>query len=111
MDYHTVADGQILMEIGDRIRKKRISMNLSQMALSKNAGISRRTVQAVEAGGSISMNKFIAILRCLNSLDAIDSFIPPVEISPLQLAKLKGRERQRAYKKNEVREDEGDYFW
>ena len=35
-------------------------------------------------------------MRALDALDNLDSFLPKFEISPLQLAKNKGRERKRA---------------
>ena len=34
------------------------------------------------------------------ALDGIDSFLPDPGISPVQLARMKGRERRRAYKKS-----------
>ncbi|MEA1911784.1 MAG: helix-turn-helix transcriptional regulator [Spirochaetota bacterium] len=111
MNYQSGTDIQILAALGARIRKRRININLSQIALAEKSGISRRTVQAIEMGNSISMDKFIAILRSLDSLDGLDNFLPEVEISPLLLAKHKGKERKRAYKTTEVREKDGDYTW
>ena len=111
MNYQAAADVQILITLGERIRKRRININLSQVALAEKSGISRRTVQAIEMGNSISMDKFIAILRSLDSLDELDNFISEVEISPLLLAKHKGKERKRAYRTTEVREDTGEYTW
>ena len=111
MDYQAGTDAHILKTLGERIRKRRININLSQMALAEKSGISRRTVQAIEMGNSISMDKFIAILRSLDSLDGIDNFITEVEISPLLLEKYKGKERKRAYKTTEVRENNGGYTW
>ncbi|MCK5201201.1 MAG: helix-turn-helix transcriptional regulator [Spirochaetales bacterium] len=111
MNYQAGTDVQILITLGERIRKRRININLSQVALAEKSGISRRTVQAIEMGNSISMDKFIAILRSLDSLDELDNFISEVEISPLLLAKHKGKERKRAYRTTEVREDTGEYTW
>lgn len=111
MNYQTGTDAQILITLGERIRKRRININLSQSALAEKSGISRRTVQAIEMGNSISMDKFIAILRSLDSLDELDDFIKEVEISPLLLAKHKGKERKRAYRTTEVRENDGEYTW
>ncbi len=111
MDYQAGTDIQILKTLGERIRKRRININLSQMALAEKAGISRRTVQAIEMGNSISMDKFIAILRAMDSLDGLDNFMPEVEISPLLLAKHKGKERKRAYKTSAGKENDGGYTW
>lgn len=42
------------------------------------------------------MNDGIRILRALGKMDALDAFLPEPGLSPLQLARLKGRERKRA---------------
>lgn len=111
MNNQLLTDLQILELLGERIRRKRINQNLSQLSLAQQSGISRRTVQAIEAGSSISLDKLIAILRTLDSLDSLDNFLPVVEISPLILAKMKGREKKRAYKKKKSVNTEGDDLW
>ena len=111
MNYQAGTDAQIIITLGERLRKRRININLSQMDLAEKSGISRRTVQAIEMGNSISMDKFIAILRSLDSLDGLDNFLPEVDISPLLLVKHKGKERKRAYRTTEVREKDGEYTW
>ena len=92
MFYQNSSDILIMKMLGKRIRQRRLNKNLSQMVLAEKSGISRRTVQAIESGSSISLDKFIAILRTLDSLDGLESFIPEIETSPLMLAKLKGKE-------------------
>jgi hypothetical protein len=64
--------------------------------LARRAGVSRRVVLDLEAGKGCGLNSFIEILRSLRKLDQLDAFLPDPGISPLQLAKLRGRERQRA---------------
>ena len=46
------------------------------------------------------MLTLIQILRALEALDGLDSFLPDPGISPLQLAGMKGRERKRANRKS-----------
>jgi hypothetical protein len=47
-------------------------------------------------GNPFEILTLIQILRALNALDEIDSFLPDPGISPLQLAMMRGKERQRA---------------
>ncbi len=91
-----ISDRAILREIGSRIRKKRLSKNLSQQKLADSAGLHRTTVRDIEQGKGASLITFIQVLRSLNALEEIDSFLPEQVISPLQLARMKGKQRQRA---------------
>lgn len=86
----------ILEELGERIQRKRLNKNISQKELAKRAGISRRSIYLMESGQPVGMKVFISILRALKSLDELDAFLPEVDLSPIELAKLKGRVRQRA---------------
>jgi putative transcriptional regulator len=47
-------------------------------------------------GQSVGTIYFVRILRAMGRLSALDAFLPEPEVSPIQVAKLKGRERQRA---------------
>ena len=110
MSFVSLTDFQILVQLGQRIRRKRVNMNLSQVDVAEKSGVSRRTLQAIEAGHSISLVNLIAILRSLDTLHSLESFLPPVEISPLLMAKMEGREKKRAYRKRSVNKgDESEW--
>lgn len=94
-----MSDQAILREIGRRLKRKRLDKNLSQQKLAEIAGLNRTTVGEIERGTSTSLQTLVQILRALNALDELESFIPDPGISPLQLAKLKGKERKRASRK------------
>jgi hypothetical protein len=64
--------------------------------MAERAGIGARTVRYLEAGRQTTVETLIRVLRALDKLDALDAFLPEPGLSPLQLAKLKGRERKRA---------------
>lgn len=59
--------------------------------------------------GDVRLKNLVAILVSLDKADRLNLFLPVEEISPLQLAKLKGQKRQRASKsakrKSQIRED------
>ena len=91
-----MSDKAIIKEIGRRVKRKRLEGNFTQQETADLAGISRTTVSDLERGYPFEILTLIHILRALNALDEIDSFLPDPGISPLQLAKMRGKERQRA---------------
>lgn len=87
---------EVLREFGERLRGYRLQQNRTIASLARDAGVGSRTVVRVEAGDHPTLETVVRILRALGRLDALDAFLPPPDISPLQLAKLSGRERVRA---------------
>ena len=96
MDFTELSDKAALILLGSRVQRERLNRNLTQAELAERAGIGTRTVRYLEAGRQTTVETLIRVLRALNKLDALDAFLPEPGLSPLQLAKLKGRERQRA---------------
>ncbi|MCI4892216.1 helix-turn-helix domain-containing protein [Vibrio parahaemolyticus] len=82
-------------EIGDRLKQARLNRDLTQSEVADLAGIARKTVLNAEKG-KVQLDIMIAILMALDLTQQIDLFLPKQEISPLQLAKLQGKKRQRA---------------
>jgi transcriptional regulator with XRE-family HTH domain len=78
-------DKAILLELGNRIRHKRIQKRFTQLDLAKRAGINVYTLQKMEQGQSYNLTTLIQVLRALNELDQLEQFLPPVEISPMDL--------------------------
>ena len=96
MKTEALSDGAALAEIGRRLQIHRLNQNLSQTAVAEKAGVSRRALQKLEGGQSCTLALLVRALRALGRLDALDAFLPEPGLSPIQLAKLKGRERKRA---------------
>lgn len=82
-------------KIGDRLKQARLNRNLTQSEVATLAGVARKTVINAEKG-KVQLDIMIAILMALDLTEQIDLFLPKQEISPLQLAKLQGKKRQRA---------------
>ncbi len=95
MDIYSESDQQIARKLGQRIRSLRLHKNLTQQQLAEASALSLNSIKALEAGRS-KLSTLIAVLRELDALDALDNFIPEISISPIQLAKRKGKIRQRA---------------
>jgi len=96
MNFEDMSDKAVLDELGRRVQRERLNRNMTQAGLALQAGVSRRTLQNLEAGRACSLAVLIRILRVLKKLEAVDAFLPEPGLSPVQLAKLKGRERMRA---------------
>ena len=97
MNIAAMTDKAILEEMGSRIERMRLNQNMTQIALLQRAGVARNVVQQLESGHGCRLDNLVRVLRALGALDALDAFLPVPAISPLQLAKLQGRERQRAF--------------
>ena len=96
MGIEELSDKAAMALIGERIRRERLNQNMTQAELAKQAGLGARTVRSLEAGQKPTVETLIRALRGLGKLGTIDAFLPEPGLSPLQLAKLQGRERQRA---------------
>lgn len=96
MDYKNLSNDAILAEIGNRLRRLRLNADISQEALAETTGLSRKTVQNAENGANCSMDTLVRMLRGLHALDQLENFMPAPGPSPVQMARLHGKTRQRA---------------
>jgi len=96
MNFAGLTDHRILEELGLRIARQRLNANVKQAELAYEAGVSRKTLSNLENGHSVQLESLIRILRALNQLDQLGLLLPSPEISPIALAELKGKQRQRA---------------
>lgn len=89
-------DGRVLANLGDRLARQRLTRNLTQDELAREAGVSKRTVIRLENGESSQMTNLIRVLRALELLNHLDSLVPLPLASPLEQLKSKRKERRRA---------------
>jgi len=54
-------------------------------------------LQNLESGRNCTLSLLIRVLRAMGKLDQIEALLPEPGLSPMQLAKMKGRERRRAF--------------
>jgi len=97
-------DDLVLRELGERLARTRLEKNLSQAGLAQEAGVSKRTVERVEAGEPVKSNSLIRVLRGLGQLEALDRLVPEPLPSPVERLRLQGRRRQRAATPRTTRE-------
>jgi transcriptional regulator with XRE-family HTH domain len=85
----------VLQEIGERAERRRIDAGLTQAQLAEEAGISKRTVERMEAGHSTDFVMWVRVLRVLKLLETLEQLVPDLPQSPLMLLKGRGRARKR----------------
>lgn len=96
-DWYGMGDNAILKELARSIKQLRLKKNYKQNELAEKAGIHRVTLSEFENGErNISLLTFIELLRALNELELLEIFKVQTTISPLQMAKLESKKRQRA---------------
>ncbi len=95
MDYYILSDKAVEEELGKRFKALRLRKNVTQKQLAEATMLSLNTIKALESGSG-KLSTVIAVLRELDALEQLDSFIPDDTISPLQLAKMQGKQRERA---------------
>lgn len=98
MDAYRQSDKALLKELGYRLRTTRLNQNITQDELAKRSGVGKGAVRAAELGGNPTLLNFLRILRALEKLEQLDFFLPETGPSPLQMAKMQGRQRVRARK-------------
>jgi transcriptional regulator with XRE-family HTH domain len=90
-----LTDAAILEELGARLERRRIDADLTQARLAEEAGVSKRTLERIEAGDSTDFVMLIRVLRALKLVEGLENLIANLPQSPIALLKHKGRERKR----------------
>ena len=93
-----LSNPQIEQELGKRLKKRRLEMNLSQEQIAGRSGLSRRTITAIENGEGSTLTTLIAMLRALEALDALEGILPDTGPSPMAMLKLQEEPRKYASK-------------
>lgn len=105
------SDAAILREVGSRLRTERLNRNLTAEQVAERAGVSEPTLYRLERGGNSSLQTLIRILRALGLVGRIEALVPDTPVSPIQLARLQGKERQRASGSRDSSDDRSEGQW
>lgn len=90
-------DEVVLSELGSRLARARLEKNLTQAQLAEQAGVSKRTVERLEAGAvATQLSGFIRVCRVLGLMERFNILVPEPAPSPLAQLKYRGKDRQRA---------------
>ena len=106
-----ISDTIILAELGKRIAHRRLDLELTQAELALQAGVSKRTVERIEAGATAQMSSIIRVFRVLDLLSSLDQAIPEPGPGPMDYVRRKGKVRQRATSKRSKTDSPAPWSW
>ena len=109
--WYAMSNPAILEVLGNFIQQTRLQQNKTQQQVAAAAGINRSTIVQVEKGSGGTMLSFIQIIRALEQLPLFQNFEIKQQISPLQLAKMDQKKRQRASNKNPKKTEKPKSDW
>ncbi len=100
----------VVQELGRRLARRRVDLGMTQADAAERAGLGKRTVERIEAGGDTQMSTIIRLLRTLELIEELDRLVPETGPRPMDLLKLKGRERKRVVPKRTAKRRD-DWQW
>lgn len=109
MNWNAMSDQALSEMIGTFIKQNRLDQNLTQDDVAQRAGISRSTLSLLERGETVTISTLIRVLRVLDVLHVIDSFQVQTMVSPLKLARLERKRRQRARRKDSTEKSTSEW--
>lgn len=90
-----LSETAILEELGARLGRRRLDLGWAQAELASRAGVSKRTVERIEAGASTQLGNWIRVLRAMGLIEALEELLPEVGPRPMEMLKRRKQERRR----------------
>jgi transcriptional regulator with XRE-family HTH domain len=107
-DFAIASSDAAINALFQQIEQIRLSRNISQAALAKEAGVSRSTITRLASGENISVDSFVRVMQALGLADHLAALLPNPNVRPVERIRLEGAERRRASSK---RKASGDWTW
>jgi transcriptional regulator with XRE-family HTH domain len=102
IDFSVLSSSAIAATLCKRLEEIRLSKDISQARLAKEAGVSRSTMTRIADGKSISLDSFIRVMQALGMTDHLATLLPDPAVRPVERAKHDGAQRRRASRKPKV---------
>lgn len=83
-------------QLGERLAAQRLSRNLTQAELAREAATSVSTVRRLEDGDNVSLDALVRVMGALKIADRLEALAPPQTVRPVERVALGGSERRRA---------------
>jgi len=110
-EWQAMSDKSLMETIGNFIQSNRLNQNKSQDQVAAAAGISRSTLSLLERGEKTRIDSLIQVLRVLDLLYIMEVFKIQDQISPIEYAKLRKKQRKQASPQKEGNNDKKDLGW
>jgi transcriptional regulator with XRE-family HTH domain len=108
---HLLTDDAVLAELGTRIARRRLALQLTQATLAEQAGIAKRTLERMESGKTSQLSTLVRVLRVLDAASGLENLLPEAEVSPMALLKHKGKVRERASRLRATKATDTPWQW
>lgn len=89
-------DAAVLADLGRQLEQVRLAGDLTQRDVAERAGLSKRTLERIEAGESTTTVNLVRLMRALGLLGTLDQIAPAAGPSPWEALRHAPRERRRA---------------
>ena len=96
IDFFLATSDQIEAALCKRLENIRLSRNMTQVQLAKEAGVSPRTIGRFEKGQGVSFDTFIRVLTALGIQQNLEALLPDPAVRPIERIDIGGVERKRA---------------
>lgn len=77
MDFALATPQEVAEELGRRVRRARLDLDLTQQTLADRAGLSRPVIVRLEMGRPVGLDSLLAVLMGLGRLDDLDGMLAP----------------------------------
>ncbi len=95
IDFKMATASECCLQLGGRLKAKRLSSGLMQAELALRAGVSRGTVVALENNGRSTLNSLVRVVQALGLVDQLGAlFLPEIRsIADMEVQALARRVR------------------
>lgn len=78
-------DGDIMIEVGEKLKQLRKSHKYTQQQLADRVGVSRKLIVDIEAGRGTSLLVFVKLLKTFKKTDKLLEILTSSPISPKEM--------------------------
>jgi len=100
-----------LRALGARVARLRLSRNLTQASVAREAGASVSSIKRLEAGENTSLDTLLRVLGVLGLEQRLLEALPDPAVRPVERVRHGGRERQRARQAPDTVPKATDWAW
>jgi transcriptional regulator with XRE-family HTH domain len=76
---------ELQIDLGERLRRLRLSRNIDQKAAAGKAGISEKALRNLESGNGSTVETLLRTLKALGFTQGIEMLAPETSVDPLAL--------------------------
>ena len=72
----------LVREIGERMRRLRVNMSLTQKELAIKSGLAEKSIANIESGENVRFDSIISVMRVLGIISNLDVLVPDAILRP-----------------------------